>query len=168
MAYLGAGPFGVVLLLEFRGPRGVLGVVWGVRGPLLEAGVEGADLGVLGAVLEVVAGDLGVLGLPHPSRVLSVIRLGWALFFSACGVRFSSEPGTLVVLEVAGAADTSLVFSCAAGVFVGRGTGEAVLPLADCFLPFFSLMEDGVTISNLGGSFNGVPSSPSSKDTKEQ
>lgn len=64
------------MLLELRGPRGVLGAVWGVSGPLLEAGVEGADLGVLGAVLGVAAGDLGVLGLPHPSRVLSVIRLG--------------------------------------------------------------------------------------------
>ncbi len=69
--YLGVGPFGVVVFLELRGPRGVLGAVRGVRGPLLDPGVEGADLGVLGAV----AGDLGVLGLPQPSRVLSVILL---------------------------------------------------------------------------------------------
>lgn len=73
---LGVGPFGVVPFLELRGPRGVLGAVWGVSGALLDPGVEGADLGVLGAVLEVAAGDLGVLGLPHPSRVLSVILLG--------------------------------------------------------------------------------------------
>lgn len=69
---LGVGPFGVMVFLELRGPRGVLGAVRGVRGPLLDPGVEGADLGVLGAV----AGDLGVLSLPQPSRVLSVILLG--------------------------------------------------------------------------------------------
>lgn len=73
--YLGVGPFGVVVFLELRGPRGVLGAVRGFMGPLLDPGVEGADLGVLGAVLGAVAGDLGVLGLPQPSRVLSVILL---------------------------------------------------------------------------------------------
>lgn len=74
--YLGVSPFGVVVFLELRGPRGVLGAVRGVRGPLLDPGVEGADLGVLGAVLGAAAGDLGVLGFPQPSRVLSVILLG--------------------------------------------------------------------------------------------
>lgn len=73
---LGVGPFGVVVFLELRGPRGVLGAVRGVRGPLLDPGVEGADLGVLRAVLGAVAGDLGVMDFPQPSRVLSVILLG--------------------------------------------------------------------------------------------
>lgn len=165
--YLGVGPFGVVVLLELRGPRGVLGAVWGVRGPLLDPGVEGADLGVLGVVLAAAAGDLGVLGLPQPSRVLSVILLGWGLVFP-CGVRFSSGPDMLGVFEDARPVDPSFSFSCTAGMLAWRGTGEAVLPLAECLFPFFSLVEDGVTISSGGRSFNGVPSSPSSNDTKEQ
>lgn len=83
-------------------------------------------------------------------------------------MRFSSGPDTLGVLEDEGPAEPSFSFSCAAGVFAWRGTGEAVLPLAEGLLPFFSLVEDGVTISSGGRSFNGVPSSPSSNDTKEQ
>ncbi len=59
---LGVGPFGVVVFLELRGPRGVLGAVRGVRGPLLIRGWREQILGVLGAV----AGDLGVLGCPSP------------------------------------------------------------------------------------------------------
>lgn len=84
------------------------------------------------------------------------------------GVRFSSGPDTLGVLEVAGTAGASFFFSCAAGVLVERGTGEEVLPLPESLLPFFSLAEDGVTISSGGRSFSGVPISPSSNDTKEQ
>ncbi len=76
-------------------------------------------------------------------------------------MRFSSGTDTLGVLEEAEPADPSFSFSCA-DVLAWRGTGEAVLPLAEGLLPFFSLVEDGVTISSGGRSFSGVPSSPSS------
>ncbi len=82
-------------------------------------------------------------------------------------MRFSSGTDTLGVLEDAEPADPSFSFSCA-DVLAWRGTGEAVLPLAEGLLPFFSLVEDGVTISSGGRSFSGVPSSPFSNDTKEQ
>lgn len=83
-------------------------------------------------------------------------------------MHFSSVPETLLFLVDAGPADPSFSFSCRAGVLAWRGTGEAVLPLAETLLPFFSLVEDGVTISSGGLSFSGVPSSPSSNDMKEQ
>lgn len=102
-----------------------------------------------------VAGDFGVLGLLHPSSVLRVMRLGCDLVFRPCGVRFSS-----------GVADVS--FSCVTGEGLVRGTGEAVRPLPDVLLPFFSLAVSGVMMSSCGRSFKGVPSSSSSKDTKEQ
>lgn len=158
LSYLGVGPLGVVEFLALIGASGVLGAVWvvlGVSGPLLGRGVEGADLGMLGLLVGG-AGDFGVLGLLHPSSVLSVMRLGCDLVFRLCGVRFSSE----VADEVS--------FSCVTGEGLVRGTGEAVRPLPDVLLLFFSLAVGGVTISSCGRSFRGVPSSSSSKDTKEQ
>lgn len=85
--YLGVGPLGAVEFLALMGASGVLEVVWvvlGVSGPRLARGVEGADLGILGLLMEGsmdVTGDFGVLGLLHPSSVLRVIRLGCDLAF---------------------------------------------------------------------------------------
>lgn len=111
-------------------------------------------MGILG--LLVAAGDFGLLGLLQPSRVLSVIRLGWGLALRPSGVRLSSGTGAL------------MSFSWVTGVVLGRGTGEEVRPLPEALLPFFSLALTGVMISSGGRSFRGVPSSSSSKDTKEQ
>lgn len=153
---------GVVEFLALMGVSEVLGVVWvvlGVSGPRLGRGVEGADLGMLGLLVGGaldVAGDFGVLGLLHPSSVLRVIRLGCDFTFMPCGVRFSSE-----------VADEAS-FSCVTGEGLGRGTGEAVRPLPEDRLPFFSLAVSGVIMSSCGRSFRGTPSSSSSKDTKEQ
>lgn len=146
-------------VLALMGTSEVLGVVLGVSGPRLCRGVDGADLGRLGLLMAGaldVAGDFGVLGLLHPSSVLRVMRLGCDLVFMPCGVRFSSEA----------AAEAS--FSCVAGEGLVRGTGEAVRPLPEGLLPFFSLAVSGVMISSCGRSFSGMPSSSSSKDTKEQ
>lgn len=162
LSYLGVGPLGVVEFLALMGASEVLGVVWvvlGVSGPRLGRGVEGADLGMLGLLgggAVGVAGDFGVLDLLHPSRVLRVMRLGCDLVFRPCGVCFSSEVADAVS------------FSCTTGEGLVRGTGEAVRPLPEVLLPFFSLAVSGVMMSSCGRSFSGIPSSSSSKDTKEQ
>lgn len=105
-----------------------------------------------------VAGDLGVLGLPQPSSVFRVMRLGFGLAFWTCGVCLSSST----------AQTASFSFSCVTGEGVGRGTGEAVRPLPGVLLFLFSTALTGVIISSCGGSLSGVPSSSSSKETKEQ
>lgn len=153
------GPLGVVEFLALMRASGVLGAVLGVSGPRLSKGVEGADLGMLellvGGAMGV-AGDFGVLGLLHPSSVLRVMRLGCDLAFRPCGVLLSSV-----------AAD-EVSFSCVTGEGLVWGTGEAVRPLPDALLPFFSLAVSGVMMSSCGRSFRGMPSSTSSKATKEQ
>lgn len=101
---------------------------------------------------------LGLVGFPHPSRVLRVIRRGWGLDL-ALGVLFFSSGGV-----TAGASLPRLVWVMGVCVW---DTGDEVLP-ADDFLLFFSTPLFGTKTSNVGGSFNGVPSSPGEKDRKEQ
>lgn len=127
-------------------------------------------LAVVGILGELAAVALGVLGLPHPSRVLRVILRGCGLALP--GLLFSSPPGTRWVAwevrEERGVLGVSLGMAWTVAVLsVVLGTGDTVRAMA-AFLPFFSGPLPGVTTSRTGGSFRGVPSSPGEKERKEQ
>lgn len=151
------GGEGAVLGMSGDVVRGVVTVLMAE-----EAGVEGAELG------EPVF--FGVLGLLQAVSVLRVMRRGCDLACRFCGVFFSSLPTGLAGggEAMAAAAAATLSFSRLTGVLGRRGTGEAVLPLAEFLLPFFSWAEPGVVTLRMGCSLRGVPSSPSANVTKEQ
>lgn len=145
---------------------GPFGVTFGVVGVAVFCtfGVEGVICGLVAGEFWGVAGDAGVgcvealggLGLPHPSRVLRVIRRGCAFdapfgvaFFSSEGVE-EEEASLLTLGEELASCDDGGEFLDAAGLF-----------------PFFSLLF-GTKTSKVGGSLRGVPSSPGEKDRKEQ